>query len=64
MGITSAILMTDDDTISKCISIKKLLPALSYYNKLKDINNQNGKILFCIFMDTAYGYLVYDDFII
>ena len=48
--------------ISECISIERLLTALSYYDKLNIINNENDKILFCNFMDTLYQTIVYDDF--
>ena len=49
--------------ISECISMKRLLTALSYYDKLDIMNNENDKILFCNFMDTKYQTIVYDDFI-
>lgn len=46
---------------SECISIKRLLTALSYYNHL-DINNTNDQLIFNNFMESIYKYQIYDDF--
>ena len=58
----SSLSCTADD-ISKCMTIKRLLISLLYYDRLNRlIKNQKGKLLFCNFMDTIYKSAVYDDF--
>ena len=52
----------DSSDITASNTIKRLLTALSYYDKLDTINNTDGKILFSNFMDQVYGARVYDDF--
>ena len=46
---------------SNCTSIKRLLIALAYYDQLDINSNTNDQLTFCNFMETLYGYHIYDD---
>ena len=45
-----------------CISIKRLLVSLKYYNQLKIENNSNNQEVFTNFMDEVYKHQVFDDY--
>ena len=58
---SSAQMRSCSDKPDHCIVIKRVLTALSYYNRLDTNNNANDRLIFNNFMDAIYKYQVYDD---
>ena len=62
LQLPSSALSSCSNDISVCARIERLLSSLKYYDQLNASNHENGKQLFCDFMDTIYESKIFDDF--